>query len=94
MHAFADRRTHENASDQLCRQPETAGECRSIGSRTRTGAVFGWSVRSCEPFAEPLEPRGESSLVVRRFFAFAFAARAVSHAFDLRGLQVSRVPPP
>src|SRR5450830_1871492 len=33
------------------------------------------------------EPRGESSLVVRRFLAITFAARAVSHAFDSRGLK-------
>jgi hypothetical protein len=34
-----------------------------------------------------LEPRGESSLVSRRFFAITLSARAVSHAFDSRSLK-------
>ena len=90
----ADQRADDDTRDQLGRKPETARHRRSIGVLTRTAVVFGWSVRSCEPVAETLEPRGESSLVVRRFFTIAFAARAVSHAFDSRGFQVSRVPPP
>ena len=81
-------------SDQFGRQPETTGDRRRIGGLTRTGVVFGLSIRLCEPIAETLEPRGESSLVVRRFFAIVFAARAVSHDCDPRGFQVSRVPPP
>src|SRR5450759_1885927 len=75
------------ARHQLGRKPETAGVRRSIGGLTRTGYVFGWPARIFEPFAETLEPRGESSLVVRRFLAITFAARAVSHAFDSRGLK-------
>jgi hypothetical protein len=47
---------------------------------------------SFEPFAETLEPRGESSLVVRRLLAITFAARAVSHAFDSRGLNLDNFP--
>ncbi|MGC1995184.1 MAG: hypothetical protein WA704_14730, partial [Pseudolabrys sp.] len=74
--------------------PEPAGEPRNIGGLTRTGTVFGWPVRLCEPVAETLEPRGESGLVVRRLVAITSATRTVSHAFDSRGFQVSRVPPP
>src|SRR6201990_2707295 len=74
---------HEHACDQFGRQPETAGEGRSVGHRTRTGVAFGRPAHSVEPFAETLEPRGESSFLVRRFSAFAFTSRAVSHAHRL-----------
>ncbi len=66
-------RAHEHACDQFGRHPKPAGIRRRIGGRTRAIHVFGMSVRSCEPVAETLEPRGESSLVVRQFFAITFA---------------------
>lgn len=37
-----------------------------------------------EPFAETLEPRGESGLVSGRVAVITLVARAVSHAFDTR----------
>jgi hypothetical protein len=90
----AKTRSHQHARDQLGREPKPACECRGICGLPRVGAVFGWAVRCCDPFAETLEPRGELSLVVRRIVTFAFASRAVSHAFDSRGYQASCGSPP
>ena len=61
---------------------------------TGNGGSGGRTVRRCDPVAETLEPRGESSLVVRRFFAVAFIATRVSHCFDPRGFKGSALFPP
>ena len=82
----ADQRADQNAGHQFGRKPETAGEPRSIGGAGRGPVSFSdGRLAVFEPFAETLEPRGESGLVVRRFLAITLSARVVSHAFDLRG---------
>src|SRR5512140_3916033 len=77
----ADDRAYNHACDQFGRHAKAAGIRRSVGGLTRIRVVFGRPARCGEPFAETLEPRGESGFVVRRFVALAFSPRAVSHAY-------------
>ena len=58
-----DERANRHRADQFAGEAEAAGERRRIAPRT--GASFGFPVHPLvvgEPFAETLEPRGESGL--------------------------------
>src|SRR5262245_25291434 len=61
----ADQGSDQHAADELGREPETAGESRSVGPRPRRRIGLLGPPRSdaIEPFAEPSQPRRQSSLV-------------------------------